>query len=365
MILRALALTALVWLAGSLPAAADEPDDPYPLVFPVVGEVTVYDNFGDCRSGCGRTHEGVDIMAAKGTPVVAAASGVVDWVTPPGDQDRCCYLGILHDDGWSTRYVHLNNDTPGTDDGLGWGIADGIELGVRVTAGQLIGWVGDSGNAESAGSHLHFELRQPGDWGWGEPVDPYEALMAAPRLDAPGWSGRFLDDDGNTHEANIDIIAEQGITKGCNPPDNTRYCPDDPVTRGQMAAFLRRLLGLPAATTQYFSDIAGTTFEGDINALAEAGIAFGCTATDYCPNTPLQRWEMAELLVRTFGYEPTEIDFFIDDDGHPNEAAIDALAAVGVTKGCNPPTNDRFCPERHMTRAEMATFLARALGLGS
>lgn len=75
--------------------------------------------------------------------------------------------------------MHINNDTPGTDDGNGGtanAYAPGIVRGSHVVAGQLLGWVGDSGNAESAGSHLHFEIRQPMDH---IAINPYQALLAA------------------------------------------------------------------------------------------------------------------------------------------------------------------------------------------
>jgi hypothetical protein len=75
---------------------------------------------------------------------------------------------------------------------------------------------------------------------------------------------------------------------------------------------------------------------------------------------------MAEFLVRAFGYtNPEGIDKFTDDTGNTFEDSINALAANGITKGCNPPDNDNFCPDRTLSRAEMATFFARALGLGS
>jgi peptidoglycan hydrolase-like protein with peptidoglycan-binding domain len=84
-------------------------------------------------------------------------------------------LRIDHDDGWASGYIHMNNDTPGTDDGKGWGIAAGLSRGSHVAAGQLIGWVGDSGNAEGTYAHLHFELIDP----HGVYVDPYVSLLAA------------------------------------------------------------------------------------------------------------------------------------------------------------------------------------------
>ncbi len=220
--------------------------------------------------------------------------------------------------------------------------------------------MGDSGNAEWTTSHLHFELHQPD----GTPVNPYPHLLAAAVLDSPGLKGLFLDDDLSVHEADIDKIGEAGITKGCNPPANDRYCPDRHLTRGEMAAFLRRILSLPAVEGDYFTDDADSVFHDDINALAAAGIAFGCDEAKYCPDAQLLRGEMAELLVRAFGYDdPGAGDFFADDDGHTFEASIDRLKEAGITRGCNPPDDSQFCPDRPLTRAEMATFFVRALGL--
>ncbi|MGI9585022.1 MAG: peptidoglycan-binding protein [Acidimicrobiia bacterium] len=149
----------------------------YDLVFPVDGEHHFSDTFWAGRSH--GFHQGQDIMADKMTPVLAVADGVVrqvNWTRHSHmNRDRCCSLVIRHDDGWESWYIHLDNDTTGTDDGKGWGIKKAIVPGVRVTAGQHIAWVGDSGNAENTPPHLHLELRDPS----GTIVNPYRALVAA------------------------------------------------------------------------------------------------------------------------------------------------------------------------------------------
>ena len=160
-------------------ATAQTAGEVYPIVFPIDGEYRLTDSFGDPRSG--HSHEGVDIMTygVKGLPVLAAADGTVGWMHNQQGGD-CCAMELEHADGWVTRYIHLNNDSQNpdgsyTDDGQGWGFAEGIEPGAQVEAGQVIGYVGDSGNAEWTAPHLHFEIRQPD----GVPIDPYPSLLAA------------------------------------------------------------------------------------------------------------------------------------------------------------------------------------------
>ena len=131
--------------------------------------------------------------------------------------------------------------------------------------------------------------------------------------------GSFTDDDGNIHEGSIEAIAAEGITRGCNPPTNDRFCPGDPVTRSQMAAFLNRALDLPATPIDFFVDDDRSTFEVDINRLAAAGITKGCNPPDndkFCPHGLVTRGQMAAFLVRGFGYSDQGAgDRFIDDDG--------------------------------------------------
>jgi hypothetical protein len=113
----------------------------------------------------------------------------------------------------------------------------------------------------------------------------------------------FGDDDSSIFEADIEDAAAAGITVGCNPPDNDRFCPDQPVSRGQLAAFLVR--------------------------------AWTIDQTD-----------------QPSGFLDVGASVFADD--------IAALAATNITRGCNPPDNDRFCPEQPVTRGEMAAFIRRA-----
>lgn len=170
---------------------------------------------------------------------------------------------------------------------------------------------------------------------------------------------------GHLFEDDITWLATEGITSGCNPPLNDLYCPNDSVTRAQMATFLVRSLDLPATSVEPFSDTAGSVHQSNIRALAAAGITRGCnppTNDRYCPNGLVTRATMAAFLARALGLtNDGGGDWFTDDNGSIFEADIDRLATSGVTRGCNPPVNDRYCPTRPVTRAQMAAFLHRAL----
>ena len=177
----------------------------------------------------------------------------------------------------------------------------------------------------------------------------------------------FRDDDTSAFENEIERIAQLGVTKGCNPPKNDLFCPEDSVTRGQMSAFIRRAIGVPDTSKDYFVDDQGSTFEDDINALAQAGIARGCNPPDndaFCPNDYVTRGQMAAFLNRAFGYQATTVDHFADDDSNTFENDINTIAQNSITKGCNPPKNDRYCPDGLVLRGPMAAFLARAIAGG-
>ncbi len=180
---------------------------------------------------------------------------------------------------------------------------------------------------------------------------------------APG--GTFLDEDEMWQEPYIEALAASGVTRGCNPPVNDRFCPDATVTRGQAASFLVRALNLPAAgEPDQFTDDDESPHAGDIDALVAAGVTKGCDPPDntqFCPDRPVTRGEMAAFLVRAFGYEsPADTDTFTDDDTSIFEAAIEALAAAGITSGCG---ESAYCPHSVIVRKNLAVFLVRALEL--
>ena len=186
-------LLSLIWtvaatLAATVPAAAADTSDATAqaplrtITFPVVGRSHYSDTFGAPRSG-GRSHAGADVMADKMQLLVATVNGTVSRVTIP-EPSYGYMLTITDDEGWSYNYIHINNDTPGTDDGqapLDAVFAPGIEKGARVEPGQLVGYVGDSGNAEDVAPQLHFEIVDPA----GVAVNPTPSLDAAARVDVP------------------------------------------------------------------------------------------------------------------------------------------------------------------------------------
>jgi hypothetical protein len=151
------------------------------IIFPVIGKVTYYDDFGVPRSG-GRLHEGQDLMGKKMLPLVAAVDGTIINVNYP-EESWGYSVTIKDSDGYTYHYIHMNNDTPGTDDGQGDGMnayAPDVKEGNKVAKGQLIGYMGDSGNAETTTAHLHFEIRYQGT-----PFSPYQSLQNATKIAAP------------------------------------------------------------------------------------------------------------------------------------------------------------------------------------
>jgi hypothetical protein len=232
------------------------------------------------------------------------------------------------------------------DDYDGDGRAD---LQILESSGRIEAYVGNS----STGRPIEdwFKLRDP------DCVDPVRLV----------FEGSFYDDDASVHRNGIEAVAAAGITVGCNPPFNDKFCPERELTRAQAATFLARARDLPDPGQDYFTDDDGHILEAGINRVAAEGITKGCNPpanTRFCPDRNMTRAEFAAFMARAMTLPTTSTDYFTDDDGHILEGAINRLAEAGITKGCNPPVNDHFCPRGLVTRAETATFLTRALDLG-
>jgi len=180
--------------------------------------------------------------------------------------------------------------------------------------------------------------------------------------------GTFVDDDLSVHEGSVEAIYAAGITSGCHDTFPL-FCADDPITRGQMAAFLTRSFDFPDVAEDLFDDDEDSIFQSDINAIAAAGVTLGCNPpanTAFCPDADVTRGQMASFLARAMAldelYPDPEVRFD-DTEGSVFASDIARLAEARVTLGCNPPDNTLFCPDELVTRAQMASFLARALGL--
>ena len=177
---------------------------------------------------------------------------------------------------------------------------------------------------------------------------------------ADNWAGPY-----------IESLLINGITSGCG---NHNYCPDEAVTRGQMAVFvLRGMFGFdftpPAVSTTRFSDVPMShTFAAWIEAFAAARITAGCGGGRYCPNDAVTRAQMAVFLLRAMhgsNYQPPALPAggspFADVDTNDQFAPwIAQLADEGITSGCG---NGNFCPNEVVTRAQMAVFIVRAFQL--
>lgn len=196
---RLLASTLLLGLLSpSLPAAAEGGtyDQVVDLTLPADPRVSYGDDYHHGRSG-GRVHKSTDLMGRKLWKLYAAVDGTVCYQNGVDDpMPRWGYsLTLCGDDGRTYHYIHLNNDQPGSDDGLGgpeWAYAPRIRRGVRVARGQFVAYMGDSGNAEGTAPHLHFEIHDD------TVTDPYgdHRINPFPSLQAARAAGRVPVDRG-------------------------------------------------------------------------------------------------------------------------------------------------------------------------
>lgn len=232
-------------------------------------------------------------------------------------------LGALADNGGPTRTMALAGGSPAIDSGDDLACPGADQRGIK----RPLDGNGDSGAQCDIGA--------------------YEALFEP-----------FTDDDGSTFEDEIEWLYQQGIAYGCGP---RLFCPGDPVSRGQMASFLARALSLPASTKDWFTDDDGNTHEANINKLADAGITLGLGGGLYDPDGFVTRAQMASFLARAFSLPTSVTNWFVDDDGSTHEQNINRLADSGITLGCSGADPTIYCPANLVTRGQMAAFLYRGL----
>jgi hypothetical protein len=174
-----------------------------------------------------------------------------------------------------------------------------------------------------------------------------------------GFTGGFFDDEGSVHEGDIESLLAAGVINGCSA-NGTAFCPDDPVTRGQMAKILVRALDLPATDEDFFTDDNGSQYEAAINSLAALAVTNGCGDGLFCPDAVMSRAQVAAFLSRALDLPPASGGHFSDVSGSPFLADVNALAEAGLTSGCGVGL---FCPDAVASRSQTASFVARAMDL--
>ena len=189
------------------------------------------------------------------------------------------------------------------------------------------------------------------------------AIAVAVATALAAWA--FEDDDGTVHEPAIDALADRGVLAGTDCGTD-RICPRGEIERWIMAVWLVRALDeSPSARPTRFADVDPDAWWAPfVERLAELRITLGCATgpARYCPYDPVDRDQMASFLVRAFDLDPAPFAAFEDTSGQTHEANISALAATGITAGCATEPA-RYCPDKPVTRGQMATLLARALNL--
>ena len=140
------------------------------LILPVAGITpdALTDTWGDARGDGSREHHAIDIMAPRGTPVLAAATGTVEKIFESKNGGHTIYVRRA-DAGWQDYYAHLDSYAPS------------LHEGMAVKQGQQIGEVGSTGDASPEAPHLHYEIHQmaPGEGWWqGTEINPYPILKS-------------------------------------------------------------------------------------------------------------------------------------------------------------------------------------------
>jgi len=325
----------------------------YDMGHPLAIPGRVISDFGDEREGGRRLHLGTDVAAPILTPVLSVAEGVVATIHNQAGTDDCCWVSVDHDDGWASLYIHLNNDLFGTDDGTTSGVRRDLSEGDRVAAGEILGWVGDSGNAEDTVSHLHFGLLNRA----GIPID------AGPSLAASSSRTAFLlpDDEGHPYRSGTVALSSLGLLWACDET-GLMTCPNEPARVDDLTKLAVELLGI---------DVEGIETTYGIQALHgdETPHQFLVEKLMNCPEDECRprgvtRGELARLTAIMSRFLISDQGVFGPDSKGVSRLpgrneAIDFLTFTGGLQTCELPLDTG----RLLTRGEAVYLLVDWLGV--
>jgi uncharacterized repeat protein (TIGR01451 family) len=245
---------------------------------------------------------------------------------------------------------------------------DGVTASVPPTSGHTTTWTLSGGTITSGQgtTQITFQSGAPGTTMELTAVDtvgscsspPGNALVSVDFLDVP---------PANLFHDFVNTVARNGVTAGCG---GGNYCPTSSVTRAQMAVFLLKASQgssyVPPACSGIFGDVPCPSQYADwIEDLAARGITAGCGGGNYCPDNPVTRAQMAVFLLKTLlgsSYVPPACSGIFGDVPCPSQYAdwIEDLASRGITGGCG---GGNYCPDSPNTRGQMAVFLVKTFSL--
>ena len=233
---------------------------------------------------------------------------------------------------------------------------DGTLLGgARVT---VFRWLGPEASSAAGGIEPDIELDLSGCW---HPIGLTRQVAAAAGL--PGAAPADLRVGTERYDA-VEALRDDGVLEGTECSSPGLFCPGEPIPRWLVAVWLVRVVDgqdpEPVDVSRFADVDASQWWAAHVQRLAELGITVGCARepAQYCPDDPVTRAQMATFLKRAFVLDPAVSRGFADTDGSVHEAAIDALHAAGITMGCSTEPL-RFCPNQATTRGQMVLFLER------
>ena len=402
------ALAAFLYPAAIGSAATSAPV--VPILFPLENRVAWTDTFGAARDG-GRTHAGNDLLAPKMTKILAVVDGTVTGLNLTGklsSYNPYPYYNILlkGDDGNDYYYIHLNNDTPGTDDnkgGVDTAYAPGLTNGMHVHRGDLLGYVGDSGNAEGGPSHLHFEIHLGGyvapKAGQSRPpsaIDPYPSLKAAPTLaewvaagkpplttstTLPAPTTTTLPGETST-TGKVTTTTTRATTTTTVKSTTTTVKSTTTTTRATTTTTTVRPTNTttttvrPSTTTTTvpgsgevlgFADVKTTDwFYTDLAQMCDQEVVTAAGDPLFHPYQKVSRALFTAYLVRAMAPEALNqyvggVTFADVPKSYWAYKEITVAAKLGLVRGTDEAAR-LFSPDDLVTRAQMATMMCRALG---